>query len=353
MTVVFEEKVEGKPSVDKNSLKMIESKITEKKVHERLFSKEHNEMFKKKHKPKPEEVPKEKKKPDAEYFTELYKKFREKTAIVKKLKKEIEIEEKHVRRYYSNFKNLVRFYYQFSKVFEKVCTDLKIQANFTLSQLNDLLKKLGCIVYDERVYVEVKIDQTGKKKTEEKENVLVKYENKLVSDMWNGICDLSATTVSKQRVYQFLLCIFGFYEVHLYRKYKEENALPAFEVKEKLKFDEKKMKEIEFKLEYIEKSLASQEKERNKYWSIGDSGFMISFNSANKIKKDFHLFYINWSNFKVIKVKAEPLNNGNFEKFKINKKSEKMYQKFRTKYMDNEKKETVDYLISTKKKREK
>ncbi len=202
------------------------------------------------------------------------------------------------------------------------------------------------------------------------ESTLKQHEKKLVCKIWENLKDDEGLIISDY-IFLFLIAILNIYEYYLYDSFKtsqkpvEENKeekkdldegevndfnnndpnlkLTTKESTSKLKgkkLDEKTKKEIEKEqiMKKIQEDIITKVKISKRYCSFDDShSFLLSFENAKQINKDFNLFYVNWStnNYLALKTsyyeESEKTNIPGSYKPKINEKSAKLFTEFRKK----------------------
>lgn len=218
----------------------------------------------------------------------------------------------------------------------------QIQLNrISLIQMNQLLQQLGYISNDNHNQKNNSNEDISHDNQNQPESSLKLEEKKLVCEMWEALKD-SDGYVNVDHLFIFILAVVNLYEYYLYSSYKKANDVSVKsdtgvenEKKDKIEKDKydpnKKKQEI---LAKISNDINSKIVSQGKYSAYdSDKNFLISFEKAKLVKKDFNLFYINFMNSNSIVKKKAPVKVNLNQAFKpsINHNSEKLSSEYRKK----------------------
>ena len=229
-----------------------------------------------------------------------------------------------------------------------------------------------------------------RKPLNKKEKVDLKTEeNKLVNLFVDSVfqaCD-EADKISSDNLFLYVIGILSLYDYFIYSSYKKTNPLPA---KHKLNNDSKiansnknrKLQKTEEDMalksqiiQEIKEEKAKKAQKQTRYASLdGENQLIMTDENANNLKKDFHMFYLNFmfkhniqNNKEIVKVEIE----NEFKQIatfkpKIDENSKKLYSDYRRKIFvseshkptlmldkTKERNDYIDGLILRKKKKEK
>ena len=383
------------PTIDKNSAKIYQEKIAEKTgkdkpIHERLFDKKYatakTSILAEKEKQKKEKEEKEKQSKEKEG-----KKEKKKKILPWKKKTDEQKEPKKIKRSKDERKNYLLKEFDiptkkilethFDTEFEDGIKDF--YENYQVVNPQEENKKEpeeSKKLEGEQMRIEEGEEENPKKEIEPKEELINGYlskkqlhhflsqlamcsepleatipeaqsmnqkaEHKLINKLFKALKNPDNDTyIPVANLKKFLKCVFGLYYYELYQQFMAKD-IPEKEIEEKLGEKATTDDIIDWGIRNVNEDIINQcdpeKSDKNKYISYPKEGtdILIPIEKAKKIKIDFNLLSINYSESKNAKAKEENLNKIT-EKFnkmknknlqpKMNEKSKKLSEKYREK----------------------
>ena len=191
----------------------------------------------------------------------------------------------------------------------------------SLPQLNEFLYELGMCSKP--------LPETNSESNPIVEGTLQKEEKQLINTIYESLKDEN-DLIEPENLLKFLKCILGLNYYDLYREFKknhDENEINSIINEQKPKNDK-----IDFIInkqnEENESKIDKENKRNNKYISFDkDNNLIIPISKSKAIKKDFHIFSINYISKKNKKKKEKEKEEEKYSfKPNINKKSQKLYE---------------------------
>jgi hypothetical protein len=316
----------GNPKIDPNSQKIYDARIkTEEPTFMRLYKKRFNNE--KKNVLGGSEVKANKKvkdkKQNEQHINNLYQKGVSKQSRLEELKEKFISEEKKENKlcWESNKYMLKNFTTKYRDSVIKLINNTDNTKNkLNENNLLEILTELGFIKYIS--------------KGDSSKNKFGQDEKKLFKELFEELKD-SENLISAEDLFMFLLNIVNLYKYHLYACKQHAGET----------------KNIDEVINSLKSELENKIIRHSKFGGFDVNGnFLVGFDKAGHINKEFKLFYINFMESDIVKTKkqAQAIENSSF-KPTINPYSEKICNEFRRRYHDPEDGQTrqslqIDYF---------
>lgn len=324
--------------MQKNLLKT--KKLNKENEQNNKKSKENEQKIKKIKKTK-----KSTKEENKEYIDELYKKALEKKERIEQLKNKIEFNEKiqmNVTKIESSSNKffLRKFMKDYKEETSRYMEELGRNTNrVNLVELSEILFRLGFIATDSESLNSNK-NSEKKENDEVQEGKLQLIEKKLIAQVYENLKD-KEDLVNIDHLFIFLLAVVNLYDFYLYSSYKltEETNNNNNNGETEKKDKEQLKQEIYAK---IAKDLETKNVIQRKFGGFDENeNFVLTFENAKQINKDFSFLYINFMITSDIKQRAKKpnsslLNPTDFPfKPTVLEESKKMFEDYRRKIFIN------------------
>jgi hypothetical protein len=178
------------------------------------------------------------------------------------------------------------------------------------------------------------------------ESTLKQTEKKKVFEVWDNLKDKDGF-VNIDKLFLFVLAVLNLYEYYLYTSYKKtfKGELETVKNEEnkgaKVKKGEKTAKNLERKKEILNKISEEVENKVTKSVKYGgydeEDNYILTYEKAKLINRDFHIFYVNFMENKILSINKNSKSDKAEPRFKpeINEKSNKLYSEFRKKVLNS------------------